>query len=160
MCLCRSQPEILSRATAKLKQFIQDPKTRLKQMTPDLGELIIFITLVLVMAPVDKAPITWELIRGPFLQEAVTRNARWVLNRAPELQVMETGPSDYRIETTFTCKAPEASFLHPIPLSRSQSQSALTNIRIFLVSTDHLGRVLADVLWGVYLLNMLTPRIS
>ena len=104
MCLCRSQPEILSNAAAKLRQFIQDPQARLKQATPDLGELIIIITLVLLMPPASEAPpITWELIRGPFLQEAVTRNTRWVLDRTPELQVMETGPSDYRIETTFNC---------------------------------------------------------
>lgn len=102
MCLCRSQPEILSDVTIKLRQFIEVPKTRWKQSTPDLGELIVVITLVLIMPPVVKSqPITWDLIRGKFLEEAVTRNVRWVLDAAPELEVMEYGASDYRLNTTF-----------------------------------------------------------
>jgi len=102
MCLCRSTPAILHGATSKLRRFIDDPKSRWKQHTPNLGELIIQITLVLVMPPVDKTrPITWEMIRGKFLEEAVTRNVRWVLDESPELQVMEVGASDYRLETTF-----------------------------------------------------------
>lgn len=104
MCLCRSQPEILSNATDKLEQFIQEAKTRLKRATPDLGELIIIINLVLMMPPVNPAqPITWERVRGPFLQEAFTRNVRWILKDAPELHILETGPSDYRVQTTFDC---------------------------------------------------------
>ncbi len=103
MCLCRSQPEILSDATVKLKQFVEVPKTRWKQSTPDLGELIVIITLVLIMPPVDKTrPITWELMRGKFLEEAVTRNARWVLDASPELEIIEpSGACDYRLGTTF-----------------------------------------------------------
>jgi len=102
MCLCRATPAILHSATNKLRRFINDPKSRWKQHTPNLGELIVQITLVLVMPPVDKTrPITWEMIRGKFLEEAVTRNVRWVLDTSPELQVMEVGASDYRLETTF-----------------------------------------------------------
>ncbi|KAF9524254.1 hypothetical protein CPB83DRAFT_861484 [Crepidotus variabilis] len=102
MCLCRSQPEILSDATVKLRRFVDIPKTRYKTSTPDLGELIVIITLVLLMPPTDKTkPITWEFIRGKFLEEVVTRNVRWVLNDSPELEVMEPGASDYRLNTTF-----------------------------------------------------------
>ena len=103
MCLCRAQPEILSDATIKLRQFVEVPKTRWKQSTPDLGELIVIITLVLIMPPVDKTrPITWELIRGKFLEEAITRNVRWVLDASPELEVIEpSGACDYRLGTTF-----------------------------------------------------------
>lgn len=102
MCLCRATPPILHSATTKLRMFIADPKSRLKQHTPDLGELIVLITLVLVMPPVDKTkPITWEMIRGKFLEEALTRNVRWVLDTSPELEFMESGASDFRLETTF-----------------------------------------------------------
>jgi hypothetical protein len=90
--LCRSKPEIICSATAKLKHFIQDPKARLKQTTP--GELIIIITLVLMITDGKAPPITWEPFRGPFLREAATRNVRWVLDHSPEL-------SDFRIETIF-----------------------------------------------------------
>jgi len=102
MCLCRSTPPILQDATDKLRKFIDNPSSRVKTETPDLGELIVLITLVLVMPPIDKKrPITWELIRGKFLEEAITRNVRWVLDTSPELQVMESGASDYRLDATF-----------------------------------------------------------
>jgi hypothetical protein len=46
-------------------------------------------------------PIRWSSLAGPFLEEVITRNARWVLKDSPQLEVMEQGPSDYRLAETF-----------------------------------------------------------
>ncbi|KAF9535126.1 hypothetical protein CPB83DRAFT_872962 [Crepidotus variabilis] len=91
MCLCASQPEILSDATTKLRAFVNTPKTQIKTETPDLGELIVVITLVLLM----------PLISAAFIKEAFTRNVRWDLQDLPELEVFESGACNYRLETTF-----------------------------------------------------------
>ncbi|KAJ3506568.1 hypothetical protein NLJ89_g6798 [Agrocybe chaxingu] len=102
MCLSRSTPAILSDATNKLRAFIDEPGERLKAKTPDMGELIVVVILVLVMPQIDtKRPITWDAIRGKFLEEAIIRNVRWVLQTSPELELLEQGASDYRLETTF-----------------------------------------------------------
>ncbi|KAJ7927978.1 hypothetical protein B0H13DRAFT_1968843, partial [Mycena leptocephala] len=73
-----------------------------KTHVPDLGELIILIMLVLCRPPVGGGPpIRWSALAGPFLEEVIIRNVRWVLKDAPHLEVMEQGPSDYRLAETF-----------------------------------------------------------
>jgi hypothetical protein len=68
-----------------------------------MGELIVMITLVLIMFPSGHPNVpTWPTLSGPFLEEAITRNVRWVLKDAPELEVLEQGASDYRLITTFS----------------------------------------------------------
>ncbi|CAA7262929.1 unnamed protein product [Cyclocybe aegerita] len=102
MCLSRSTPAILTDATNKLRAFVDNPGERYKAKTPDMGEFIIAVILVLVMPQVGtKCPITWDAIRGKFLEEAITRNVRWVLQASPELELLEQGASDYRLQTTF-----------------------------------------------------------
>lgn len=101
LCLTRSSPSILQDATYRLRQFIQIPATRVKAHVPDLGELIILITLVLACPSADGITIIWEVINGPFLEEAIIRNVRWILRDLPELEVMESGVSEYRLQRTF-----------------------------------------------------------
>ncbi|TFK40863.1 hypothetical protein BDQ12DRAFT_721475 [Crucibulum laeve] len=100
--LCRSTPAVLHDATVRLQRFILQPASRTKAQVPDIGELIVLVTLVLAMPPISKgAPVTWETLNGPFLQEAIVRNVRWVLKEAPELELPEKGASDYRLSLTF-----------------------------------------------------------
>ncbi|KAF8073957.1 hypothetical protein FPV67DRAFT_776506 [Lyophyllum atratum] len=101
LCLSRTTPLILQEALHRLHRFIQVPKSRVKAEVPDLGELIILITLVLAYPPTASNPVTWATINGPFLEEAIVRNVRWVLQAHPVLEAMETGASDYRLHQTF-----------------------------------------------------------
>ncbi|KAF9565751.1 hypothetical protein CPC08DRAFT_747776 [Agrocybe pediades] len=102
ICLAQSEPAILHDATWKLRNFITKPETRQKTHTPDLGELIVILILVLVLPPIDDlAPMTWDALRGKFLEEAITRNVRWALAAVPELEVMEVGESKFRLSNTF-----------------------------------------------------------
>ena len=103
MCLSRSTPAILHDATWYLRRFITHPNTRSKMETPDLGQMIVHINLVVVLPPIDNLrPMSWDVISTHYLKEALTRNVRWVLKDAPELEVMEQGTSDYRLNTTFS----------------------------------------------------------
>ncbi|KAK7048440.1 ubiquitin-CONJUGAT-2 domain-containing protein [Favolaschia claudopus] len=102
ICLCRSESKILLDATNRLRRFIDRKDTRVKTHVPDLGELIILIMLVLCRPPVGGGPpIKWSDLAGPFLEEVIVRNVRWVLKDAPHLEIMEQGASDYRLAETF-----------------------------------------------------------
>ncbi|KAJ6488585.1 hypothetical protein C8R47DRAFT_1215814 [Mycena vitilis] len=101
--LCRTDPQILSDATNRLRRFIDHKGSRYKIHVPDLGELIVLIMLVLCRPPVGNGPpIKWASLAGPFLEEVLIRNVRWVLKDAPHLEVMERGPSNYRLAETFS----------------------------------------------------------
>ncbi|KAJ7025334.1 hypothetical protein C8F04DRAFT_1400623 [Mycena alexandri] len=106
VCLCRSEPSILHDATNRLRRFIDIPDARTKTHVPDLGELIILIMLVVCLPPIDPdKPIEWATLVGPFLEEITIRNVRWALKDAPLLEILEEGPSDYRLaETLFWSK--------------------------------------------------------
>ncbi|KAK0449174.1 hypothetical protein EV421DRAFT_1899857 [Armillaria borealis] len=98
LCLSRSNPNIYRDASKKITDFIAQPGARIKARIPDLGEFIVLVTLVLVF---KKGDVAWRILNGPFLEEAIVRNARWVLRDHPELEVMEEGRSDHRLNTTF-----------------------------------------------------------
>lgn len=103
LCLCRTNPLIFRDATSRLGRFIHNPASRIKAQVPDLGELIVLVMLVLILPSVDKGPpITWAILNGPFLEEAIIRNVRWVLKDAPQLEVLEQGVCEYRLATTFS----------------------------------------------------------
>ncbi|KAJ7784462.1 hypothetical protein B0H16DRAFT_1681859 [Mycena metata] len=106
VCLCRSEHSILHDATNRLRRFIDTQDARTKTHVPDLGELIILIMLVVCLPPVDPdKPIRWATLVRPFLEEIIIRNVRWVLKDAPHLEVLEEGPSNYRLaETLFSSK--------------------------------------------------------
>ncbi|KAJ7761589.1 hypothetical protein DFH07DRAFT_771449 [Mycena maculata] len=102
LCLVREDTAILRDATSRLRRFIDQKDLRIKTHVPDLGELIVLIMLVLFRPPVDGGPpIKWGALAGPFLEEAIVRNVRWVLKDAPHLEVLEAGPSDFRLAETF-----------------------------------------------------------
>ncbi|KAK0487366.1 hypothetical protein IW261DRAFT_1653580 [Armillaria novae-zelandiae] len=98
LCLSRSNPNIYRDASKKISDFIAHPGARVKAQIPDLGEFIVLVTLVLAF---KKGDVTWRILNGPFLEEAIVRNARWVLRDHPELEAMEEGRSDHHLNTTF-----------------------------------------------------------
>ncbi|KAJ6547058.1 hypothetical protein B0H19DRAFT_251176 [Mycena capillaripes] len=102
ICLCRTDGQIIHDATDRLRRFIDRKDSRVKTHVPDLGELIVIIMLVVCRPPVGSGPpVKWSSLAGPFLEEVLTRNARWVLKDSPHLEILETGPSDYRLAETF-----------------------------------------------------------
>ncbi|KIK57269.1 hypothetical protein GYMLUDRAFT_46527 [Collybiopsis luxurians FD-317 M1] len=100
ICLVRTTPAIFDDAETTIRHFVEDPVHRVKARVPDMGELIVKITLVLALAPSKGTNISWENISGPVLEEVIIRNVLWVLKDSPELAVMERGRSNYRLALT------------------------------------------------------------
>jgi len=97
-------PQILHNATYKLRAFLANPKYRSKACVPDMGEFIVMASLVLGSPPAledGRERITWSDLNGPLLEEVFIRNVRWTLKGHPELEILENGVSEYRLEKTF-----------------------------------------------------------
>eukprot|EP01130_Rhizamoeba_saxonica_P017243 TRINITY_DN8280_c0_g1_i1.p1 TRINITY_DN8280_c0_g1~~TRINITY_DN8280_c0_g1_i1.p1 ORF type:complete len:1047 (-),score=246.98 TRINITY_DN8280_c0_g1_i1:59-3199(-) len=67
LAMADEYPEIKTTAEEALSTFIENPKSRLRATTPDLGDLIQYLTIT------DK--YSWEDIKEPYIIEAVRRNA-------------------------------------------------------------------------------------
>jgi ubiquitin-protein ligase len=84
---CERDPGLRAFAQKKLQAFLGDESFRSKKIVPALGELLPFG--ILLGKP-------WVEIVQPFLDEAFVRNARWVINKFPEmgdLQQDRLGPN-------------------------------------------------------------------
>lgn len=101
--LAAHRPDILGHATSKIRRFLAEANFRTKASVPDMGEFIVMASLVLGSVPEKGSErITWSRhLNGPLLEEAFTRNVRWALKANPELEVLEEGASEYRLEKTF-----------------------------------------------------------
>jgi len=74
-------PKIQEVANQKLKNFIEDKACRDKEITPDLGELIVALSVC--------TDFTWKDFIPAFLEEVLDRNVRWVVAKYPNLLHME-----------------------------------------------------------------------
>ena len=64
--MSREYPEIRTNAEAELKQFMAVPSSRSRARTPDLGDMIMYLTVT------DS--ISWSDIKHIYIQEAIRRN--------------------------------------------------------------------------------------
>jgi len=69
-------PEIRQEANRRLEAFLSSERGQSKDCTPDLGRLLVTLTL---------SGRGWEALCYPFLREMLARNVRWVLQKKPFL---------------------------------------------------------------------------
>ncbi|KAJ3534074.1 hypothetical protein NMY22_g7078 [Coprinellus aureogranulatus] len=61
------------------------------------------LTIISILEPSNgghERPLSWSMINGPFLRSFFNYTAEWWASDVPSLQVMEQGPSDFRLEKT------------------------------------------------------------
>ncbi|EPS39949.1 hypothetical protein H072_6426 [Dactylellina haptotyla CBS 200.50] len=106
--LTQRTPEIRTEALKQLKEFRKNPQSRYKDAIPDIGPLI--VKLCLVNATVDNrsvhtafhGSISWsEKLAGPFLQEVLIRNVKWVVEGNRELANLTKVKKEERLAETF-----------------------------------------------------------
>lgn len=67
LAMCDEYPDIRKQATLKLKQFAENPNSRSRSATPDLGDLINYLTVV--------DDVSWDDLQTPYVLEMFRRNA-------------------------------------------------------------------------------------
>jgi ubiquitin-protein ligase len=83
-------PEIKVEAEKRVSLFIKDEKSRHKDVTPNLGEFLSFLSIT---------DFKWEDIKDSYLEESFSRNVFWLLNKHKEDFVDENS----RLTATFEC---------------------------------------------------------
>lgn len=74
-------PEIKTEVEFRLERFIKYPKSRNKQITPALKEMIALLTV--------SEKYNWHSISNAYLEESFDRGSRWILKQFPELAWVE-----------------------------------------------------------------------
>jgi ubiquitin-protein ligase/Mg-chelatase subunit ChlD len=85
-------PDIITVANNKVKRFIEDPQMRDKEVTPDIGELMIDVAL---------SKYSWDDFSPAWLQETFIRNARWICAKYPNLLDIEQVSSCVRLTQSY-----------------------------------------------------------
>ncbi|GAQ84652.1 hypothetical protein KFL_001990055 [Klebsormidium nitens] len=95
--LAQDYPEIRDAIDRALSRFQDNTSARQKNETPDLGELLVLLSVA------KTGGVTWASLAPAFMGESFDRNVLWLLKSHPELAVLENTDhvSDYRMVTTF-----------------------------------------------------------
>lgn len=96
LALVEEYPSLQKIVNHRLITFIQDPKSRSKSETPNLGNFIIFLSIS------DK--IRWNQFALPYLEENFIRNVIWICREYPGMASNLTpgkGPDYDRLDKSF-----------------------------------------------------------
>ena len=92
LVLAERHPSIVEMAERTVDDFCRHEQSRNKGQVPNLGEMLVLLTLT---------ERRWEQIAPVFILETFSRNAKWMLESAPELAYLESHNSVHRVRTTW-----------------------------------------------------------
>merc|ERR550534_802569 len=73
-------PKLCDIASERIKSFCTNYAVRDKEITPDVGELIVYLSI---------SKYSWKRFYPAFVRELFDRNARWILAKYPGLREVE-----------------------------------------------------------------------
>lgn len=76
--VCHERPGIRALAEKNVEQFIKNPRARHKKQTPDLGRLLVMLSV--------SEKYGWEDIKTAFFEEVTIRQAKWYIMACPSLR--------------------------------------------------------------------------
>lgn len=92
--LLEKYPELNEVIDEKLRKFIEEPESRIKDVTPNIGDLLVFLTV--------SQTYKWEDLKDAYLAEQMDRQVFWILKDIPELEKEgDAQIEDARIEASF-----------------------------------------------------------
>ncbi|GAQ84649.1 protein with Ubiquitin-conjugating enzyme domain [Klebsormidium nitens] len=99
--LAQDYPALQTAIDRALSRFQSTPTARHKNETPDLGELLVLLSVA------KTGGVTWDSLAPAFVAETFDRNVLWLLREHPELAVLEAADcvSEHRLATTFNATA-------------------------------------------------------
>ncbi|GAQ84651.1 Ubiquitin-conjugating enzyme [Klebsormidium nitens] len=95
--LAQDYPVIQAAVDRALSRFHSNLSAREKNETPDLGELLVLLSVA------KTGGVTWASLAPAFVAESFDRNVLWLLKAHPELAILEASDtvSEHRLATTF-----------------------------------------------------------
>jgi len=76
--VCKERPGIRELAEKNVEKFIKNPRARHKKETPDLGRLLVMLSV--------SEKYGWEDIKSAFFEEVTVRQAKWYIMACPTLR--------------------------------------------------------------------------
>jgi len=73
-------PQLIEIANEKIRSFCKNESVRDKEITPDIGELIVYLSI---------SKYSWKQFFPAFAREVFDRNVRWILSKYPGLRNLE-----------------------------------------------------------------------
>ena len=73
-------PQLIEIANEKIRNFCKNESVRDKENTPDIGELIVYLSI---------SKYSWKQFFPAFARELFDRNVRWILSKYPGLRHLE-----------------------------------------------------------------------
>jgi len=92
LAFCDRYPSIQIEANNRVVEFIKNPLKRDKEITPDIGELLIDLAI---------SDYSWDDFSPAWIEEVFIRNARWILAKYPNLFEKEKSSSCIRLTQSF-----------------------------------------------------------
>jgi len=90
----QDMPLLATRLSKKVSNFIAAPQNRIKKKVPDLGEFLAYLAVT---------EHTWKDVVTCVIEETLTRNVRWAIEKYPELAKETADPEvdKHRADKTF-----------------------------------------------------------
>ena len=87
-------PQLRDVMDEKIKVFIEKPECRIKEVTTNIGDLLVFLTV--------SKKYKWDDLKEAYLNEQLDRQVFWVLQEVPQLDKIDgAGLEDAKIEASF-----------------------------------------------------------
>jgi len=87
-------PELKTTINEKIERFIEKPELRIKDETPNIGDLLVFLTV--------SEKYNWDDLKDSYLNEQLDRQVLWVLKEIPDLDKVEDPElEESKIEASF-----------------------------------------------------------
>jgi hypothetical protein len=88
--MTKEYPDIIKEAESAIEQFINNPKKRSRTYTPDLGDLILYLTVT--------PRFTWTDLKKAYIMESCRRSARFVRSIAGHVPLQSIKSEDELFE--------------------------------------------------------------
>ncbi|CAI2362392.1 unnamed protein product [Moneuplotes crassus] len=94
MIFIEKYPEISETIDQCLAKFIDHPECRIKDETPDIGELLVYLTI--------SKKYFWEDLKEAYLGEQLDRQILWIIREIPNLEkIKDSELEDAKLEASF-----------------------------------------------------------
>lgn len=97
--LATRYPQIVAHASQAVNKFLTTPTARTKRITPDIGKLLVLLTLT-------DGSLGWDKLAIVFLKESFARGVRWYSREYPAMLLntnpLQSGVDQERLDTVFS----------------------------------------------------------